>query len=154
MSIIIDANRAGDFTAPCSGHAKEILCRLLRRTLKVVSGGKLHKELCRTKLRGLLAELQRTGQLKLIDDNIVEAEILKVRIIGYSSDDEHVLGLLRSCSARILYTADIALIDDARNPNLVMPPATIITLGMPSNTVIPPLLQNPKVLVGDDAEVV
>lgn len=71
MPIIIDANRAGDFNRPISAHAEEILRRVQNRNMRIVFGGKLGKELFRTRLRGLLVEWTRAGRLCRHEDQTV-----------------------------------------------------------------------------------
>lgn len=121
MPIIIDANRAGDFTAPLLGHAEEILRRLKNRSIRIVSGGKLHRELSRTRFREILIELQRVGRLVRVDDHLVDADEQVVISAGTRSDDPHVIALMRMSGCRLIYTDDNALIEDIGDAKLVSP---------------------------------
>lgn len=126
MPIVIDANRAGDFTAPLSGHAPEILNRLRGRSLRIVTGGKLHRELSRTRLLPILVEGQRIGKLIHVRDNLVDDEELVVSELKTASDDPHVIALLRLSGCRLLYSDDNALIEDVGNKKLVSPTACVL----------------------------
>lgn len=134
MSLVIDANRAGDFSPPLRGHAAEILKRIRRRTIVVSSGGKLHRELLATKLRSLLAEMERTGCLNRIDDAAANSETEAIVNLEIASDDPHVLAILRLAGAYALYTEDSALIKDCSSGILAREPV-ILTLGTPAHRV-------------------
>ncbi|MEM9969716.1 MAG: hypothetical protein AAF762_01270 [Pseudomonadota bacterium] len=132
MPIVIDANRAGDFTPPISGHAGAILLRLRNRTIRIVLGGELKRELASTKFINIIVEQQRSGQLLNINDEIVDEETDIVVALGIQSNDPHVLALLRVSETRLLYTEDGDLMVDARDTRLVNPRSTIITPTTPA----------------------
>lgn len=121
MPIVIDANRAGDFSAPLSGLAPEILHRIRNRSVKVVVGGKLLQELSKTRFRSVLVELGRVGLLINISHKDVEAEQAAMLNILIVSDDIHVLALLRKSNCRLIYTDDTDLITDIHNPLVLSP---------------------------------
>lgn len=131
MPVIIDANRTGDFSDPVSGLAVEILSRLRRRTIRLVSGGKLHRELAQTRFRVFLLEAQRIGRLLLVEDALVNAEEAVVVGIGLTSDDPHIVALMRVTGCRLLYTDDNALIDDIGNRKLLSPPGCALKSSTP-----------------------
>ena len=119
MTLIVDANRTGDFSKPLKGHAVEILKRIRKRSIILVSGGKLHKELVKTPFRRIILECQRTGILLKVIDSVVNAETDIVESdLALASDDAHVLALLRVSCADIIYTEDAALIVDAKNKEI------------------------------------
>ena len=132
MSIIIDANRSGDFSLPATYHAPEILRRVRDKKLRVAVGGRLLKELMNTKLRDLIVEWNRSGRLRRIDDEIVDQEELAVNHMNISSDDSHILALARVSNERFLYTQDGNLINDFTNVRILRPKGKIVTPTTPN----------------------
>lgn len=128
MPLIVDANRAGDFRRPVRGHAGKIVSFLTRRAARLVVGGQLTKELCKSgDFAQLLLEMQRLGAVTIVEARRCEAEIHKLP--SYTSDDPHVLALARASGARLLYTEDRDLMDDFKNRKLICPRGKIITPG-------------------------
>lgn len=127
MPIIIDANRAGDFSSPRSQHAEDILALVAGKQMRVALGGRLTAELARTKLRGLLLEWSRSGRICRHADRDVDAkeeEFGKKRIC---SDDPHVLALAEICGCRLFYSNDGPLIEDFKNTRLLSPKGKVVT---------------------------
>lgn len=129
MSIIIDANRSGDFSTPLSHHAAEILTRVTARRLRVSVGGHLLQELMKTRLRDILVEWQRAGLLDRSSDATVQAETKRFQTIGLSSDDPHVMALAHVSGCRLLYTADANLIADFKERAFLVPRGKIVSPG-------------------------
>lgn len=117
--MIIDANRAGDFTPPISGRAKEILGGIAAKKVKIVAGGKLLTELSKTKLRGLLLEWSRAGRLNRVNAGVVDAEIGRIGAFPITSNDIHVIALARVSQTRLVYTKDDDLIVDLKNLHIM-----------------------------------
>jgi hypothetical protein len=126
MPIIIDANRAGDFSAPLSGHAPEILRRVSNGKVRVALGGKLLKELSRTAILPLLAEWTRSGSICRADNAAVDNEELRFARRNIKSDDPHVLALAAVSGSRLLYSEDIDLINDFKDINKLSPKGKVI----------------------------
>lgn len=126
MPIIIDANRAGDFSAPLQGHALEIISRLKSKQMSVALGGKLTKELSKTKLKDLLLEWVRSGRAKRIDDHELTAEEARLEALGLASNDSHVLALAIKSNCKLLYSADDNLITDFKNVKIINPKGKVV----------------------------
>ena len=126
MPIIVDANRAADFTRPLGGRAKEILERINRNKIRIVIGGKLGLELAKTKFGPLLVELLRSGRAHRYSDSDVETESILVQAMALNSDDPHVLALARVSKTRLVYTNDQNLMKDLKNIRIVSPKGKII----------------------------
>ena len=119
MCAILDANQAADFANGLSAIHIEQLARWMVDGGKIAVGGYLSVELARvSKIRGLLTEWERRGQLVKVADDIIsgdqEAIASQIR-----SDDPHVVALLRNSTADVLVTNDHALISDAKDRNLI-----------------------------------
>lgn len=126
MALIIDANRGADFKAPLCGHAANILTRVKRKRVKIVVGGKLMKELCKTPFRAVLAEWTRAGRVTRVACEEINAELSSMREAKWKSNDSHVVALARCSGSRLLYTDDSCLIDDFKNKDLLCPRGKII----------------------------
>lgn len=126
MPIIIDANRAGDFSSPLSGHAGEILCGINSGNLTVAIGGLLAVELTKTKLGKLLMEWSRAGRICRVATVDVTREIKLLPQNGLLSNDAHVIALARACGARLVYTDDKNLILDFKNVAFISPKGKVI----------------------------
>lgn len=126
MPIIIDANRACDFTPQASAHAPEIMQRIARKRMTVVVGGRLLSELAATRIRNLLAEWAKAGLLKRYDNDLVEQETVRLSSEPIASDDPHVLALACVSGCRLLYTEDQMLIRDFKNRTWIDPRGKVI----------------------------
>lgn len=126
MPIIIDANRAGDFSAPLQGHASEIISRINNKQMSIVLGGKLTKELSKTKLKYLLLEWVRAGRAKRINDGDLIAEENRLNSLKLASNDSHVLALAIKSNCKLLYSADDNLITDFKNVKIISPKGKVV----------------------------
>ena len=126
MPIIIDANRAGDFSNPCHGQAEMIIKGISKRKVRVSLGGHLLRELVKTRLRDLIAEWNRIGIIHRIDDKDVDAEEKKFKARGIKSDDPHILALASLASCRLLYTDDLNLISDFKDVAFIKPKGKVM----------------------------
>lgn len=125
MAIIIDANRTGDFSEPRGPHADEIIRRIKAKRMRVCLGGKLGRELLKTKLGKILVEWSRAGCIDRFSD--AEIDSMATDLIGsIESDDEHVVALACISGCRLIYTNDEALIRDLKNTKLVSPRGKIV----------------------------
>jgi len=91
-----------------------------------VIGGKLTRELAKTKLRDVLAEWARVGLLCKADDQRVEIEETKILEIKIKSNDAHILALALVTGCRLLFSYDRELIDDFKKVALVSPKGKVI----------------------------
>lgn len=126
MPIIIDANRAGDFSNPLQGHAQEIISRINSKQMSIALGGKLTKELSKTKLKDLLLEWVRAGRAKRIDDRELTAEEARLETLDLVSNDSHVLALAIKTNCKLLYSADDKLIIDFKNVKIISPKGKVV----------------------------
>lgn len=126
MPIIIDANRAGDFSAPLQGHASEIVSRINSKQMSVAIGGKLTQELAKTKLKGLLSEWVRAGRAQRISELELSAEEARLKSLTLVSNDSHVLALAIKSNCKLLYSADDNLISDFKNINIIKPKGKVV----------------------------
>lgn len=134
MPLIVDANRAGDFSAPLSGYAQDIFERIRRRRIRIALGGRLKIELSETKFRDIILLLKSIGCLDVIDDdevNILEIEISESGDV--TSNDAHVLALTKLSNARCIYTEDRFLIDDLHNPRITGCRRAVLTTTTPAH---------------------
>lgn len=132
MPLVIDTNRAGDFTKPFNGHAKEILLRVKSKRITIAVGGKLYKELSSTKLIDLLLALQSAGRLKRLNDEDCDrltAELENNELLR--SDDPHVVANVIISNAELTYTEDQLLMADLRNRSILRHKTKILTLRTP-----------------------
>ena len=126
MPIIIDANRAGDFSPPHAAHATEIANRIAKRRMSIVIGGRLLRELSQTKLIGLVSEWIRAGCAKRLDDAAVDSEECRISSCPIASDDPHVLALALLSGCRLVYTEDQNLIKDFKNLDFLRPKGKVV----------------------------
>lgn len=121
MTLIIDANRAGDFSKPLNGHASFILREIAENRIRIVVGGRLFKELAETKLASLLVEWSRAGRIMRVDSGSVDKEETVVRRLSLQSDDPHIVALARVSGSRLLYSEDNNLVADFKNISFISP---------------------------------
>ncbi|WP_135502678.1 hypothetical protein [Roseovarius aestuariivivens] len=125
MPIIVDANRSSDFAPPQSEHAKEILHRISTNRMRICLGGKLTKELLKTKISSLIQEWIRAGRAHRVKDDEIE-ERSKQLLGKIDSDDEHIVALAQLTGCRLLFSDDQALIRDFKNTQLVSPKGKVV----------------------------
>lgn len=133
MCAIVDANVANDVFGESRTEAGRGFFEWLATGDGVlVVGGKLLRELERTKCREWLPQAERAGRLIRADDNDVNrrAQDLRKNKSCKSPNDQHVVALAQASGARLLYTNDSALQDDFKNRMLVDPRGKVYTTGV------------------------
>ena len=123
MCIIIDANKLGTFLAePVSPDAAPVHRWLDRGgTLVYSTEGKFSAEIGEKAKRKLAVYVQ-DGTAKLVPWERLDDDLKAIRRLDIRSDDPHVLALARASGARLLYTADQALINDFTDHRIVNEP--------------------------------
>jgi hypothetical protein len=135
VPIIIDANRANDFTSPPTKRAPSIIECVTKRGIKIAIGGLLKRELSRTCLWRLIVEWSRSGFVVYVDDHLVE-ELncsMRGRIL---SDDGHVISLAKLTRAKIIYSDDVLLIKDFRNRSVMGYRGRVLTSRTPEDDAV------------------
>ncbi len=135
MPIIIDANRASEFSVPIEPTAFLILKSAAKRDAKVAVGGKLLKELAKTPLSALLVEWGRLGCLIRVGNKEIESEELSINSKSPVSNDVHVLALAILSKSRLLYTEDENLIKDFKNDKIIFPSGKVLKRKTPPGSV-------------------
>ena len=123
MCAILDASVVGEvFQGGRQGAGNEFFQRVITGKGHLVAGGKLLEEL----RKGSASFKQWERQLKLSGKlRIVEAEPLDGRAGELrseercASDDTHIIALAQVSGARLLYSNDMKLHQDFKNPNLI-----------------------------------
>lgn len=109
MGAILDTNVAHEVFGGSnrSEAGQEFFDRINRGEGILVAGGKLLKELLGTSVRRGVDEAFRSGRIKRIDDQKVDALTNKLQNKGgFKSNDPHVLALAQASGARLLYSND------------------------------------------------
>ena len=122
MCIIVDTNKLGGFLGEPPASESEPIHRWLDKgwgRIVYSTGGKFQTELQPAAQRKLLTYAQR-GDARLIPGIDREVQALQKQG-GLKSDDPHIIALARVSGARLLYTADAALIADFKNSALIKP---------------------------------
>lgn len=126
MCVIVDANLAAEIFGGGNSKRAGPVLRWIgdpKRDGCLVYGGHLAIELARVAgAARYLAGLSRAGRARLIPDPTIDSEQARVRQLGCTSDDPHVLALARTSGARTLCTEDRALQRDFKNPALIAKP--------------------------------
>ncbi len=134
MCAIVDANAASDvFGQDRTAAGRGFFNWLATGDGILVVGGKLLRELERTKCREWLPQAERAGRLIRADDNDVDqrTRYLRENETCKSTDDHHVVALAQVSGARLLYTNDAALQKDFKNPSLIKKPrGKVFTTGI------------------------
>jgi len=142
MTLIVDANRACDFTRPLAGHAELILRQVNARQIRLTVGGELYRELSKTKFINILSELGRIRMIDRQEDSDIDDETALVSGLSIRSDDPHVIALVRRSGCRLVYTHDDALIEDLGDTSLVRPRAKVAKATTPARSVRTLLREN------------
>ena len=124
MCMIIDASRLGTFFAePMSPEAVPIHRWLNRGRGTVVysTEGKFRTEIVGN-VKRKLTDLVRDGRANRVSKARLAQHLNAIAQLPIQSNDPHVLALARASRARLLYTADQALIDDFKNAQLINHP--------------------------------
>lgn len=120
---IVDANVVSDVFGDSPSDAGAGLRRWIGDGRgRLASGGLLHEELRSASegFRRWAAVARGTGQLRIFDDDRVQAEVERFEAhANRRSNDSHILALAVVSGARLLYTNDEALQQDFTDRELV-----------------------------------
>lgn len=129
MCAIIDANVASQLWQDGGTPAGQALrAEVEKGRVPMVVGGHLREELwgAGDRMRQWLVQLQNAGHLTTVDREEVDrvAQELKASRgpVSLTSDDEHVVALAMVSGARLLFTNDMRLSQDFKNPQIVPSP--------------------------------
>lgn len=128
MCIIIDINIAHRIFCSSNDRVFSVVRDALyetnpKRVVTVVSGGRLHDELCTNGVvADCLKELDRAGRAKILPRQEVDQEIERLRSCHLRSDDPHVIAVARLSRARVLCSSDVNLREDFTDRSLVNHP--------------------------------
>jgi len=116
------------FASQPTDAAKNFRQRVESGKLPLALGGFLKRELSGSqRAREWLSEGERSGYVRLIDDETVnaKAEILE-KESSCESNDEHVIALAQVSGARLLYANDDKLEKDFGNKQLIAQPRGVL----------------------------
>ncbi len=119
MCIILDANRYGDFLNP-KNQAMQPVRDWLEKSGKLVYSPtkKLKTELERCgKMKNRFDEYGRAGKLKIIDKSKVND--CESKLIGFKSDDGHIIALAQAANVKVLVSEDKKLRKDFTNAKFI-----------------------------------
>jgi hypothetical protein len=125
VCLLIDASVLGGLFVPSPPTEFAPLLRWLWSDEgRCVLGGRLRVEWTRVEAaRAAAVELDRAGRLWRADEAVVEKETQwAAGHPALRSNDPHVIGLGRATGARVLATADAALMADWKDPKLLPVP--------------------------------
>ena len=124
---IVDADSAdvifGD--DPPEGAARFLRWLKQGRYRLVIGGRRLEKELQRTsrETQFFMAQAQAAGLLWIEDwDSVNERETMLIQAGACGSNDEHIIAIAQISGARLLYSGDLRLHEDFRDPDLLNDP--------------------------------
>ena len=123
MCIIIDANKMGTFLSePVSTDAAPVH-RWLNRGGTVVysTGGKFDAEIG-SSAKAKLTDYVKAGKARFVPPARLAPHLRALTKLTTQSNDEHMLALALASGARLLYTADQALINDFTDHRIVNEP--------------------------------
>jgi predicted nucleic acid-binding protein len=135
MCIVLDACCADSITNPELPQSGLVL-EWIRKGGRVVSGGKLQKELGATSLRPLLVQWSLSGRLVTLSESDILVEEAAIKKLNLQSNDAHVLAVTRLSGARVVVTRDKPLMTDLKDRALMgdrrkifpMPPQPAVDL--------------------------
>ena len=118
---ILDADCLGEAFGDEKSEAGDEFRRWVTREGRLVSGGRLHRELRRSTKFRLWAEYAvRSPQLRVYRYKELEPDVRELdRRTDVRSNDRHVLSLARVSGARLLYSRDRRLRRDFLNPAII-----------------------------------
>ena len=122
---ILDANCLGEvFGREESEAGREFRRWVSEGNGRLVSGGKLHRELRGSTAFKKWAEYAvRSPQLRVYRDRVLDPDVAELEHrADILSNDRHVLSLARVSGARLLYTRDKALRREFADPSIVSRP--------------------------------
>lgn len=124
MCIIIDANSAGLVCQSPLSAAAEAVIAWINNGGRVVFGGKLTKELVRSRtIEKWLLGLYRAGKAIRVSDEAINTELETMSGICHcTSNDAHIVALARASGARLLFSADRDLHKDFCNQQFLRKP--------------------------------
>lgn len=128
MCLIVDVNIAHKvFLATDNPDFKDVHKALFtdnKPIASIVYGGKLVDEYARnSQIIRVLAQLDRTGRARKVDDDLIRKEMETVVQINLcQSNDEHIIALARIGKVRVLCSHDKALHTDFTNKKLIDKP--------------------------------
>ncbi len=128
MCLIVDTNVAHRVLLrrddPDFGDVHIRLFSVRKPTAALVYGGRLLREYAKTdSIRRVVVALDRSGSAIRVDDALVEQETAWAVATGLcQSDDEHIIGLARAASVRLLCSHDRDLHTDFTNRELLRDP--------------------------------
>ncbi|HVF83228.1 MAG TPA: hypothetical protein VM913_03535 [Sphingomicrobium sp.] len=124
MCIIIDACCA-NFLENAHLPQGRLVLDWIKAGGKVISGGKLEKELRGTKLQALLVQWKASGRLISADSEILPIQEAAIDRDAINSNDLHVLALAKASGARVVVTRDRTLMQDLKKSGQVAPAGKI-----------------------------
>ena len=122
MCSILDANVAHQVFGSNRPEAGEKFFQWLSTGKgRLISGGKLHKELNKTDgFRKWAVQASLAGRMRIENEHEVDTRTEHLKALGgYKSDDPHVLALAQVSDVRLLYTNDGDLQQDFGDKNLI-----------------------------------
>jgi predicted nucleic acid-binding protein len=127
MCLIVDANMASRvFCASPGPDAMPVLKALVKRRTFLVAGGRLSAEYAKLRqAQRFIAELQRTGLLRLQDARALTIAENHFKRQALVSNDPHILALAHVSGARVLCSHDQKLHQDFTNRRLLQPPGRV-----------------------------
>jgi hypothetical protein len=122
MCIIVDANTAHEFGRALTEEALAIFEWLMRDGGTIAAGGRVKRELVKTRFRNIYHTLLLAGRLYQYDDDEVDrVEANVMAQLDLRSDDPHVIALARVSLCRLLFSRDQDLHADFCNPTILRP---------------------------------
>ena len=121
MCIIVDANTAHEFGRALTEEALAIFEWLMRDGGTIAAGGRVKRELVKTRFRNIYHTLLLAGRLYQYDDEVDRVEANVMAQLHLRSDDPHVIALARVSLCRLLFSRDQDLHADFCNPTILRP---------------------------------
>jgi hypothetical protein len=122
MCIIVDANVAHEFGRQFTVEALAIFEWLMKDGGTIAAGGRVKRELVKTRFRNIYHTLLLAGRLYQYDDNEVDRDEANVIAqLDLRSDDPHVIALARISLCRLLFSRDQDLHADFCDPAILRP---------------------------------
>jgi len=123
MCLIIDANRISSIVNRDEDSVPILEWLLEDKSQIALGGSKIRNEY--SKHAGFfryIGELEKSGKVRIAKDENVDAEEINLlQSKDLSSDDHHVIALARVTGCRLVYSSDMALHGDFKNPRILRP---------------------------------
>jgi hypothetical protein len=124
MCIIIDANVIADLNGATEDGAP-VLSWLLTGGGGLIVGGKQKRELSKSeKLLSTMVKLNQAGRLHSLEDQRVDTLTQQLKAKCHSNDP-HVIAVASLSGCRLIFSRDKGLHKDAKNKDILSPPAAI-----------------------------